>query len=404
MRWLWRGLILAAVVALIVGYGLGDNEMWSRVRNDFMKDDKPYGVGDFRVHGESVISMKLAKPELTFKPMTQEQLDDPNSKAEFSEEWMNDVHQRANRRTVRILTGQLNSGVSTRFEEPAQQADWWLSPNRNTIYLATGWTDRTQESLPGQRYLPQLTQLFKSTDQGQEWEKLRWPEDQDITFLRFLDPQRGYLVGWGPKVWRTRDGGEHWNELQVPGGARNPENPREQFDLVALGEDNVLRMAFYDHATDTSQVHSLPWGEDISQQTLTIPGHTVMDIAANTEGMVFVLTTQGAPYFSLTTEQREAPRPSVVWSWNGDTLERLHEFPPELKGYALYLTPEEGLLFDGVNESSLQVSNVTAVSYDGGGSWKIEDEGRSAEGGYYDTQTGERWRVSGYSLYRREIP
>src|SRR5690606_22254536 len=123
-------------------------------------------------------------------------------------------------------------------------------------------------------------------------------------------------------------------------GSRNPENPRQQFDLVALGQDNVLRMAFYDHGADASRIHALPWGEDISQQTFTIPGHVVMDIAANSEGNVYVLTTQGAPYFSLPAEERGAPRPSVVWSWNGDTLERLHEFPPELKGYALYLTPE----------------------------------------------------------------
>ncbi|MGR4068618.1 hypothetical protein [Billgrantia sp. C5P2] len=163
-------------------------------------------------------------------------------------------------------------------------------------------------------------------------------------------------------------------------------------------------MAFYDHAADASRIHALPWGEEISQQTFTIPGHVVMDIATNSEGNVYVLTTQGAPYFSLPAEEREAPRPSVVWSWNGDTLQRLHELPSKLKGYALYLTPEEGLLFDGVDESSLLGSDVTAVSYDGGGNWKIEDEGRSAQGGYYDAHTGTRWRVSGYSLYRREIP
>ncbi|MGR4068619.1 hypothetical protein [Billgrantia sp. C5P2] len=145
-----------------------------------MSEDQSYGPGDFRVHGENVVSMKLTKPELTFKPMTQEQLDDPDSKAEFAEEWMGNVHERANRRAVRILAGELDSQLSLRFEETAQQADWWLSPNWDTIYLATGWTDRTQESLPGQRYLPQLTQLFKSTDKGQEWEKLRWPEDQNI--------------------------------------------------------------------------------------------------------------------------------------------------------------------------------------------------------------------------------
>lgn len=394
---------LAMLVVLVASYVIGSGGVWERVSNDFMKDDTPYGPGDFRIRGEQMLSMKLTNPETTFKHRTDEEVAD-NVRLEYSEHWMASPAERANRRTVRILAGDLEDGVEQRFEEPAQQADWWLSSNRNTIYLATGWTDRTQARLPGQRYLPQITQLFKSTDQGQEWEKLPWPEDQNITYLRFLDAQRGYLIGWGPKLWRTKDGADHWEELPIPEGSSNPENSREQFDLVALGEDNVLRMAFYDHAADASRIHALPWGEDVSQESFTIPGHTVMDVAANTEGMVFVLTTQGAPYFSLPSEEREAPRPSAVWGWNGDTLQQLHEFPPELKGYALYLTPSEGLLFDGIDESSLRGSNVTAISYDGGASWEIENEGSSSQGGYYDTITGERWRVAGYSLYRREIP
>lgn len=398
-----RWVVISLLLLLAVGYVVGGNEKWERVSNDFMKKDKPYGPGDFRIRGENVISMKLAKPELMFKPRSDEEIE-ANVSLEFSEAWMANPSERANRRTVRILAGELDSLLSLRFEETAQQADWWLSPKWDTIYLATGWTDRTQENLPGQRYLPQNTQLFKSTDQGQEWEKLRWPEEQNITFLRFLDAQRGYLIGWGPRVWRTRDGGDHWDELPVPEGSRNPENPRQQFDLVALGQDNVLRMAFYDHGADASRIYALSWGEDIPQQAFTIPGHVVMDIAANTESNVYVLATQGAPYFSLPSEERDAPRPSVVWRWNDDSLDKLHEFPPELKGYALYLTPSAGLLFDGVNESTLLGNDVVAVSYDGGGSWKIQNEGRSAQGGYYDVQTGTRWRVTGYSLYQREIP
>ncbi len=34
-------------------------------------------------------------------------------------------------------------------------------------------------------------------------------------------------------------------------------------------------------------------------------------------------------------------------------------------GYALYITPEEGLLLDGVNEGSLLGKDITAVSYNG---------------------------------------
>lgn len=343
-----RWVVISLLLLLTVGYVVGGSGMWDRVSNDFMKEDKPYGPGDFRIRDGQVLSMKLTNPEITFKP--REERSDPN-RAEPSEPWMMDVGEFANRRSVRILGGNLEGEISRHFEEPAQRADWWLAPDWSTLYLTTGWSDRAVELPPGQSYRPELTQLFKSTDQGQEWEKLRWPEDQNITFLRFLDPQRGYLIGWGPRVWRTRDGGEHWDELPVPEDSRNPENPRQQFDLVALGQDNVLRMAFYDHGADASRIYALSWGEDIPQQAFTIPGHVVMDIAANTESNVYVLATQGAPYFSLPSEERDAPRPSVVWRWNDDSLDKLHEFPPELKGYALYLTPSGGLLFDGVNES-----------------------------------------------------
>ncbi|PMR71602.1 WD40/YVTN/BNR-like repeat-containing protein [Halomonas heilongjiangensis] len=317
---------------------------------------------------------------------------------------MGNVSEIANRRSVRILGGNLDGEVTRRFEEPAQRADWWLAPDWSTLYLATGWMDYHEEPAPGERYTPQLTQLFKSTDQGATWERLEWPEGQNISFLRFLDAERGYLIGWGPRIWRTEDGGEHWEELPVPDGACNPENERQQFDLVALGRDNVLRMAYFDPESGTSPVYALPWGEDTPRLELTLPQHTVSDIVANEQGMVYVLAREGRPRHLTAAEERDQPRPSSVWGWNGETLQELHEFAPQLVGYALYLTPEEGLLFDGVDDSSLLGSDITAVSYDGGGSWKIEDEGRSAQGGYYDAQTGERWRVSGYSLYRREIP
>ncbi|WP_386080932.1 WD40/YVTN/BNR-like repeat-containing protein [Vreelandella sp. F11] len=391
---------IATVVILVAGYVIGSGGMWERVSNDFMKEDTPYGPGDFRMRNEQILSMKLTNPEITFKP--REERSDPN-RAEPTEAWMGNVSERANRRTVRILSGSLEQGVERRFEEPAQQADWWLSPDWNTLYLATGWMDYHMNPAPGERYTPQLTQLFKSTDQGESWEKLRWPEDQNISTFRFLDAQRGYLIGWGPHVWRTEDGGEHWEEIPVPAESRDPENERKRFDLVALGQDNVLRMAFFDQARGESVIYALPWGETEPRFEVAVGDYGVNDIAANEQGEVYILARKGRPT-SLMPKEQLVHHPTSIWHWNGDQLTELHEFDSDLVGYALYITPEEGLLFDGVNEGSLLGKDVTAVSYDGGADWRIEDEGRSAQGGYYDTRTGERWRVAGYSLYRREIP
>lgn len=48
------------------------------------------------------------------------------------------------------------------------------------------------------------------------WAQLHWPEDREIEQLMFLDPLRGYAVGWGPHVWRTADGGQSRHEIKVP--------------------------------------------------------------------------------------------------------------------------------------------------------------------------------------------
>lgn len=393
---------IAVLVILIAGYTIGSGGMWERISNDFMKEDTPYGPGDFRVRNEQILSMKLTKPETTFKHRTDEEVA-ANVKLEYSERWMASPAERANRRTVRILAGSLEEGVERRFEQPAQQADWWLSPDWRTLYLATGWMDYHTNPAPGERYTPQFTQLFKSTDQGASWETLPWPEDQNISALRFLDAQRGYLIGWGPHLWRTEDGGEHWEEIPVPAEARDPENVRQRFDLVALGQDNVLRMAFFDQARGESVIYALPWGEEEPHFEVAVGDYGVNDIAATELGEVYILARKGRP-ISLMPKEQLVHHPSSVWHWNGRHLTKLHEFDSDLVGYALYVTPEESLLFDGVNAGSLLGKDVTAISNDGGARWRIENEGRNAQGGYYDTQTGERWRVAGYSLYRREIP
>lgn len=400
MRRQWRWILAATAIVTIATYSLGDDVMWTKVSDEFMKESKPYGPGRFRIHGDAVISLKVAKAETKIKPV--EEWSDPNV-AEYTEEWMYSPGERASRRAANILAGTLGGNITPRFEEPAQRAAWSLSPDWNTIYLATGWTDRTLTA-PFGEYTPQLTQLFKSTDQGKHWERLRWPEHQDISFLHFIDGQRGYAIGWGPHIWRTDDAGASWDEIPVPEAAGDPADERQQFDLAALGDDGVLRMTFYDEREQASRVYALPWGEDTPTLAFSVPGQVVMNMVANAQGTVYVLTEQGPPMLQRSPAERQRPRSSVVWCWNGESLQRLHEFPPELTGYALYLTPSEGLLFDGIDESGFLGASVTALSRDGGKTWEIQEEGGGAQGGYYDSRTGTRWRVEGYSLYKRMIP
>lgn len=380
--------------------------MWEPVNKAFMKDVKPYGPGDFRIRDDRVISMKLAQAETSNKPMTPAQVADPDFVPQYTEAWMWNPGERLNRATIEILMGPADGPVESTFKEHAQYGDWWLSPDWQTIYLASQWLDYTVETPPGQDVIP-TQKLWKSIDGGDNWQRLDWPEQHNITFLRFLDAQRGYLIGWGPRVWRTQDGGGHWQEIDVPMQARSVDNPREQFDLVALGEDGVLRFAFFaerhGELENTSLVYALPWDTTTPELAFTAPDQTVIDLLADKDGKVFVLGWKGLPVNHSIPGDSERVRPSIVSHWDGRELRELHEFDEALTGYALYRTPAGHLLFDGVGDGVLP-NDVMALSTDGGESWDVQDEGGSAQGGYYDTGTGIRWRVSGYTLSKRAIP
>lgn len=231
-RWKTWVILCAAAVALGACF-VGDDVDWTRVTSTFMKTDGPYGPGSFRIRGGHVISIKMAKAEIEFKQRTAEEIES-GKELELTEQWMYDPGERINHRTVRILTGPIDGPMTIQFKERAQYAAWWLAPDWQTIYLATGWYNSNAVPEPGKRYTPVTTKLYKSTDGGYTWQRLQWPEDQHITFLHFLDPKRGYAIGWGPHIWRTNDGGQHWTEIPVPNAAGNPRDPRQRFDTVGI--------------------------------------------------------------------------------------------------------------------------------------------------------------------------
>lgn len=210
---LWKMLLsgLALLAALTYGYE-SMTTGWQTISTTFGKADKPYGTGAFRIHGNVVISLKIAGPELKFKPASE--LKNPDV-AEFTEAWMDDSSERLNRRTVAFLKGALGTGLARTFQQPGQDAAWWYSRDWRTIYVSTGWIDYKAPQLPN-GLAPQTTKLWRSSDGGQIWTQLNWQADHNIGRLLFLDPQRGYAIGWGPHVWRTADGGQSWHEVTMP--------------------------------------------------------------------------------------------------------------------------------------------------------------------------------------------
>ncbi len=373
---------------------------WETVSQTFMKGDgtTSYGPGDFRIRGDHMISMKLAKPRITFKKPSHEDLENPQFVPQETEAWMKDADERANRRTVTLYAGTLTSATVT-FHQYAQNAAWWLGPDWRVIYVATDWMDRTAEStIDKGRYKPVTTKLWKSTDQGQHWKQMKWPADQEIGFLHFLDAERGYAIGWGPHIWRTQNGGTSWQSIDVPANAKDPKDSRKAFDLVALGKNHTLYAAFstYLNPTQNCQVWMLPWGQTRLKHAFDVPGIEVFNMLADQQGHVYVLAASGTKY-------KNDDQVTTLYRWDGEHLQKLHAFQKGKAGYAIHLTPDHHLLVQGPDYASLIPKDWSALSTDGGKTWKI-DEGPSAQGGYYDPQTGTDWQVVGYTLSKRMIP
>jgi hypothetical protein len=403
MRGLRFFLLFAFGMALLTACVMGDGMDWTQVSGSFMKESKPYGPGNFRIRGDQFITLKITDPETPFKPMTQEQREDDQYVPEYTEPWMGDVGEILNRRSIHLIHGHVNGPIQQLFTEYAKEAAWWVADDWKTLYIATGWMDRRAELKPGARYRPQTGKLFKSLDLGKSWQQLNWPENQNISFLRFLDARRGYAVGWGPRIWRTSNGGADWTEIRVPLEARDPADERKQFNAVLLGKDGALRVAYFaktpSHPDGIGKACVLHWKDDALRESFRMPGHTIIGFVDHQE-QTYILSWQG-----YNRANPDAPYPTVVsWLDNERVVKPLREFNTRFNGYALYITPKGNLLVDGSNRPGDSAGDAAMLSHDGGKTWVEQNEGGYAQGGYYDDTTGTAWRVKAYSLYKRSIP
>ena len=126
------GLLTAAL--LTYGFHGMTTPGWQTISTAFMKNDKPYGGGDCRIQGNEVISLKLADPVITFKPV--EQRKNPEY-AEPTEAWMSNVYEVLNRQTISFFRGTVDGGLKRYFQQPGQDAAWWYSKDWGAQYIST---------------------------------------------------------------------------------------------------------------------------------------------------------------------------------------------------------------------------------------------------------------------------
>jgi hypothetical protein len=404
------GMLVGVLILLsVLTYGYRSmTTSWQTISTDFGKGDKPYGAGAFRVRGDNIISLKMAGPELKFKPASE--LKNPEV-AEFTQAWMDDSSERLNRRTVAFQTGTLGAGFTRTLQQRGQSAAWWYSKDWGTVYVSIGWTDYKAE--PSSNGLaPQITKLWRSSDAGRSWTQLGWPVDHNIGQLLFLDPQRGYAIGWGPHVWRTADGGQTWHELKVPPLA-DAGQPRETFDAVNLGPDGMLRVAYYvEQLNDikaSSVVYRMRWGQQDFEQEVVLPNQTVVDLQSSpdTAGSysLYALSRLGVPR-NWDNPSDKGHRTGALSVWTNDqtaSVQQLHTFDEHLMLDGLSVGKQGVLLVSATDATGNGAPrDLTFVSKSFGKSWVELNDG-AAQGGYFDPETNTQYALFAYTLKKRRF-
>lgn len=409
MNFSWRklavyALALLLVVTLVIIWR-SNNDMWTQQTSTFFKSEKPYGAGDFRIDGQQVVSVKVSLPAITFKtPEGQASSADWTKPAEVTEAWMNDVGERKNRSSVRFLMGAIGGPINVTLTEPAQHAAWWASPDWRAFVVATSWTDYKQAlAYPG---LPVVTvsKMFRSVNGGKDWARLEWPEGEHVSAVRFLDGNRGYAFGKGPIIWRTMDGGQKWQQVTVVSSLAGGRRSSREMDVSLLSSDGTLWFA--DNSVTAlvpggeARVFSLAWvnnetlnnKESAPIERLHLSGQSVVDMQVH-RGVVWILSC---------ASQAQPPSCALL-RWHDGVLSTIKSFPSEVSPGALYVLDSGTIVVDATVEAVGSTRDVLHVSRDDGKTWLEEDEGKGAQGVYMNGKTGERWRVTAYTLSKRLV-
>jgi hypothetical protein len=325
---------------------------------------------------------------------------------------MNDTAELLNRRTVSFWRGSLGKGLTRTLQHRGQSPAWWYSRDWRAVYISTGWTDY-KALRPANGLVPQVTKLWRSGDGGQTWIELPWPDNRNIGRLLFLDPQRGYAIGWGPHVSRTADGGQSWQEIKQPPRAADAAKPRKTFSAVNLSADGVLRVAYYvDQLGDfkaSSLVYRIAWNQTEFEQDVVLPDQLVVDLQSSPQTAqrysLYALSRLGAPrdIYDVSDNGRRTGALSTWESVPHPSVKQVHTFDKRLMLDGLSVGKDGVLLVYATDASGDGAPrDLTFLSKNFGKSWEELYDG-FAQGGYFDPETNTQYALFAYTLKKRQF-
>ncbi len=220
--------------------------------------------------------------------------------------------------------------------------------------------------------------------------------------------------GWGPRVWRTADGGQSWQEIPLPPMATDPREPRKTFNAVDLGPDGMLRVVYYVPMLGkiqlSSVVYRLRWDAMQFEQDVVLPDQVVVQLATTDEPpgytySIYALSRLGLPrnYKDLNDKGHRTGAISTWASYTQPKVDQLHTFDERYRLDGLS-AGKRGVLLVYATDATREGAphDITFYSRDLGKSWNDIDDG-IGQGGWFDPQTNTQYALSAYTLKKRSF-
>lgn len=400
--------------------------MWEK-EFEFAKDN--YNGGDLAINSNEnkAILLYVNQEKVKFVDVQDDKGGYIDSK--FEKEWMEDSNERLNRMSVEVLSGGRGKVDKIIFKEQAQTGQWWKTKDLKTIYLNTYFIDYSLvNSIPMKDQIrkARIYKIFKSSDGGETFNQLKsWPPYRQVKQI-LLDENgiKGYAIGEQKSLWRTSDGGETWVQIHMPKAIIDQLNMTKMDVRI----DEIFNSYHFDELTKDfyfsnlfvnkqgvyfSVIYKLPWSDDPKSNEVT-----------NNQ---IILTLEKSDIVDINTINNSVYALGMVYDFSNKTfgevdteMSFLSAIEDDSKNYKwqkkikisngiqlgkLYIGNNHTLYSSGFKNSEQYPfqRDISAVSFDNGDTWQIDEDGNMLQASSFDPETNLVYMLKGGEVSSRKI-